>query len=84
MFELGALLRAVRKSAGLKQSSVSGIANQGTRYIGDVENGKPTVQAQKLLDLVGWLELEIVIRRKRIDCTLEFQAGEQSEPIARH
>lgn len=63
--ELGALLRRVRKSAGIKQSSVSGLANQGNRFIGDAENGKPTVQAQKLFDLVEWLGLEIVIRRKR-------------------
>jgi len=63
--ELGALLRSVRKSAGLVQASVSGLAGQGSRFISDAENGKPTIQAQKLFDLVEWLGLEIVIRKKR-------------------
>lgn len=64
-YELGQLLRSVRKSTGLVQASVSGLAGQGSRFISDAENGKPTIQAQKLFDLVAWLGLEIVIRKKR-------------------
>jgi HTH-type transcriptional regulator/antitoxin HipB len=62
--ELGQLLRAVRKASKLKQSTIAGLANWGGRFIGDVENGKPTVRAQMLFDLVGWLGLEIVVRKK--------------------
>jgi HTH-type transcriptional regulator/antitoxin HipB len=62
--ELGTLLRQVRKSSKIKQATISGLANWGGRFIGDVENGKPTVQAQMLFDLIGWLGLEIVIRKK--------------------
>lgn len=62
--ELGLLLREVRKSSKLTQATVSGIANWGDRFIGDVENGKPTVRAQMLFDLIHWLGLEIVIRKK--------------------
>lgn len=62
--ELGKLLRQVRKSSGIKQATISGLANWGDRFIGDVENGKPTVRAQMLFDLIGWLGLEIVIRKK--------------------
>lgn len=62
--ELGALLRTVRKNAKITQAQVSGMANWGGRFIGDVENGKPTVRAQMLFDLISWLGLEIVIRKK--------------------
>ncbi len=62
--ELGQLLRQVRKSSAIKQATISGLANWGGRFIGDVENGKPTVRAQMLFDLIGWLGLEIVIRKK--------------------
>jgi transcriptional regulator with XRE-family HTH domain len=62
--ELGKRRRQVRKSSGITQATISGLANWGGRFIGDVENGKPTVRAQMLFDLVGWLGLEIVIRKK--------------------
>jgi len=62
--ELGNLLKEVRKSSKITQATISGMANWGGRFIGDVENGKPTVRAQMLFDLIGWLGLEIVIRKK--------------------
>lgn len=62
--ELGILLRDVRKASNINQATISGLANWGGRFIGDVENGKPSVRAQMLFDLVGWLGLEIVIRKK--------------------
>jgi len=62
--ELGKLLRDVRKASNINQATISGLANWGGRFIGDVENGKPSVRAQMLFDLIGWLGLEIVIRKK--------------------
>lgn len=62
--ELGQLLKQVRKSQQITQATLSGMANWGGRFIGDVESGKPTVRAQMLFDLIGWLGLEIVIRKK--------------------
>jgi HTH-type transcriptional regulator / antitoxin HipB len=64
MRELGELLRHVRKSSHVTQGTIAGMANWGGRYVSDVENGKPTVRAQMLFDLIGWLGLEIVIRKK--------------------
>ena len=64
MKELGELLRDVRKSSNVTQGTIAGMANWGGRYVSDVENGKPTVRAQMLFDLIGWLGLEIVIRKK--------------------
>lgn len=62
--ELGQFLKQVRKSQQITQATLSGMANWGGRFIGDVESGKPTVRAQMLFDLIGWLGLEIVIRKK--------------------
>ena len=62
--ELGSLLKQVRKSSHITQATLSGMANWGGRFTGDVESGKPTVRAQMLFDLIGWLGLEIVVRRK--------------------
>jgi HTH-type transcriptional regulator / antitoxin HipB len=62
--ELGALIRDQRKRLSLKQLDLAGLANTGNRFIVDLENGKPTVQLQKVLDLMDLLGLEVVVRTK--------------------
>lgn len=62
--ELGALVEATRKRQGLTQQDVSGIAGLGSRFMVDLEKGKPTIQMQKSLDVLAQLGLEVVIRRK--------------------
>lgn len=65
--EIGSLIRLVRNEQGISQMVVAGMFGSGNRFISDAENGKKTVQAQKLLDLLGMVGLEVVIRRKRTD-----------------
>ena len=62
--DLGAIVRDRRKRLALKQLDLAGLANTGNRFIVDVENGKPTVQLQKVLDLMHLLGLEVVVRAK--------------------
>lgn len=61
---LGALLRTHRKQQALTQLDIAGLGNTGNRFIVELENGKPTVQLQKVLDLVDLLGLELVLRPK--------------------
>lgn len=65
--EIGSLIRLVRNEQGINQMVVAGMFGSGNRFISDAENGKKTIQAQKLLDLLGLVGLEVVIRRKRTD-----------------
>lgn len=62
--ELGALIRAQRLTLGLKQLDIAGLGNTGNRFIVELENGKPTVQLQKVLDLLDLLGLEVTVRAK--------------------
>lgn len=62
--ELGAVIREQRKRLDLKQLDLAGLGNTGNRFIVDLENGKPTVQLQKVLDLMDLLGLEVVVRSK--------------------
>jgi len=62
--ELGAVIRGQRKRLALKQLDLAGLGNTGNRFIVDLENGKPTVQLQKVLDLMDLLGLELVVRTK--------------------
>ncbi|WP_374638824.1 transcriptional regulator [Hydrogenophaga sp.] len=62
--ELGELVRAQRTRQALRQIDVAGLGNTGNRFVVELENGKPTVQLQKVLDLLDLLGLEVVIRPK--------------------
>jgi y4mF family transcriptional regulator len=62
--DLGALVREQRKRLALKQLDIAGIGNTGNRFIVELENGKPTVQLQKVLDVMELLGLEVVVRPK--------------------
>jgi y4mF family transcriptional regulator len=62
--ELGLLIRAARKAQGLTQLDVAGLGNTGNRVIVDIENGKPTVQLIKVMDLMDLLGLQLVVRKK--------------------
>ena len=63
--DLGAVVRAARQAQSLRQSDLAGLSGTGNRFIVDLERGKPTVQLQKVLDMVDLLGLEVVIRRNR-------------------
>lgn len=62
--ELGTVIREQRKRLALKQLDLAGLGNTGNRFIVEVENGKPTAQIQKVLDLLDLLGLELVVRPK--------------------
>jgi y4mF family transcriptional regulator len=62
--DLGHLVRAFRSSQNLTQADILGLANTGNRFIVELENGKPTLQLQKVLDVLDVLGLEIVVQKK--------------------
>ena len=59
--EIGALIRTTRKKQRVSQAVLAGLASVGTRFISDLENGKGTVQVQKLLDVLNALGLGLYI-----------------------
>lgn len=62
--ELGNLVREYRVAQKMTQADILGLANTGNRFIVELENGKPTVQFQKVLDVLDTLGLEMVIQKK--------------------
>jgi HTH-type transcriptional regulator / antitoxin HipB len=61
---LGQIIRQTRKDQGLTQADIAGLANIGNRFIVDLENGKPTIQLQKTLDVLALLGLELIAHQK--------------------
>jgi y4mF family transcriptional regulator len=62
--DLGQIVRRRRLAARLRQIDLAGIGNTGNRLVVDIEKGKPTVQLQKVLDVLDLLGLEVLVRPK--------------------
>lgn len=62
--DLGKLVRQVRTEQELLQTDLAGLAGTGNRFIVDLERGKPTLQLQKVLDVLDLMGLEVLIQRK--------------------
>ena len=52
---VGAIVRATRKAAGLRQYELAGAAGVGVRFIVDLEAGKPSAQLGKTLQVLAAL-----------------------------
>ena len=59
--DLGLLVRQTRKAQGLRQDELAGAALVGTRFIVDLEAGKPTIQLGKTLRVLEALGCHVTI-----------------------
>lgn len=57
--DMGSMVRSKRKQLGLSQAQLAEFCGCGTRFISDLENGKPTVQIEKVFDVVAMLSLDV-------------------------
>ena len=61
--ELGGMIRARRKTHDMRQSDLAKAAGVGIRFISELENGKPTAEIQKVLQVVATLGLEMHVQK---------------------
>jgi len=59
--DLGKLVQAERKRQGVTQMQLAGLAGTGIRFVSDLENGKSTVQLQKVLAVLQTLGLGMFV-----------------------
>ncbi|MGN0879589.1 MAG: helix-turn-helix transcriptional regulator [Oligosphaeraceae bacterium] len=59
--EIGKLIQRTRKEQGVSQMMLAGLSGTGVRFISDLENGKPTIQLQKILQVLNALGLGLYI-----------------------
>ena len=63
MKDIAVLVRNARKEQKATQVELAQFANVGTRFVRDVEDGKETVQFDKLMRVLSTLGLKVDIRR---------------------
>jgi len=59
---LGDVIRQQRKLQGATQVEFASLCGVGVRFISDLENGKPTVEMGKVLQVLNSLGLELAIQ----------------------
>ena len=59
--EIGLLIRKKRIELGMTQYRLANVSGVGTRFISELENGKPTAQLGKVLDMLHVLGLDMSI-----------------------
>lgn len=79
-----ALARAVlarRQELGLHQSELADLAGCSVRFVHTVENGKPTLRMDKVLDVLEVLGLDLVVApgRGRMVAAPEAESGRGEE-----
>lgn len=71
---LSVVVRARRKALGLRQRDLADLAGCSERFVHMLEQGKPTVQLQKVLDVLEVLGLGLTVRPGHGDVTVSEPA----------
>jgi HTH-type transcriptional regulator/antitoxin HipB len=79
--ELAYAVRERREDLGLRQGELADLADCSTRFVSMVEHAKPTVQLDKLLDLLEVLGFELVLRRGRGGLVVDAAAARSRRAI---
>jgi len=59
--DIGSLVKQKRNQLNMTQPQLASVSGAGVRFISDLENGKPTMQAGKILDILHVLGLDVYI-----------------------
>jgi len=62
--DIGAAVRSKRKGDGLTLVDAAGLCNVNYRFLSNLENGKPTVRLDKVLQVLAALGLELEIKER--------------------
>ncbi len=65
LLSIGTAVRQARRTHGLTQTQLAGLAGTGLRFISELERGKPTVALDKTLAVLAVLGLRFQISAAR-------------------
>ncbi|MBR2539256.1 MAG: helix-turn-helix transcriptional regulator [Mogibacterium sp.] len=62
--DIGRAIRARRRELGYTQAFLAEYAGVSNSFISELENGKPTVQLDKVMYIISLLGMDLVIARR--------------------
>jgi len=64
--QIGTIVRKKRKSMKLTQKDLAALCNLGTRFISELENGKKTLEIDKVFKVIRGVGLNVHISQRKI------------------
>lgn len=64
---IGDIVRQLRKAGKMTQAEAAAMCRVGTRFLSDLENGKPTLHFGKALQVLRDFGLLVILRKKGLD-----------------
>ena len=71
--QIGAAVRQKRRAIGMRQAELAALAGVGPRFLSELENGKPSAQIGRVLQVLRRLGLDLTIWPRAAD-------GPQNKP----
>ena len=62
--DIGDRVRKERKAQGMTQSQLADLCGVGLSFVSNLENGKPTLEAGKMLRVVNTLGLDLFLSKR--------------------
>jgi len=62
--DIGLLVKQKRNQLKMTQPQLAAISGVGVRFISDLENGKPTMQIGKILDILHILGMDVNVSER--------------------
>lgn len=62
--DMGSLIAVERRRQGLTQAELAGLSGVGVTFLSQLENGKPTAEIGKTLDVVATLGIDLIAQRR--------------------
>lgn len=62
--DIGKLIREERKKDGLRQAECASLCGVGVRFLSELENGKPTLEIDKVLRVAKLMGFEMKMEHK--------------------
>lgn len=59
---LGRLVRRQRRKIGLRQAELASLAGVGSRFVSELENGKPSLEIGRVFKVIEAVGLSIAVR----------------------
>lgn len=60
--DIAKLVKETRKKQKLTQVQLAQLSNVGTRFLSDLENGKPTCEVEKTLKVLSNLGIRLIVQ----------------------
>ena len=64
MQSLGEAIRKRRRELGYTQAFLADYAGVSTSFLSELENGKETIQAGKMMEIIGLLGMDICVSKR--------------------